>query len=121
MKWVHTYKHHETLTQKTWNAISIRSWRHQKLSTSLQNKGVESIKRGFIQMAEAHCDRVEAYIAQNEGEMTLKENLELTQTSKTRTDDIMEKGDNNTTLREQEQRGEQLLYEIAVKLSNKGK
>ena len=66
-------------------------------------------------------ERVEAYIAQNEGEMTLKENLELTQTSKTRTDDIMEKGDNNTTLREQEQRGEQLLYEIAVKLSNKGK
>ena len=29
--------------------------------------------------------------------------------------------DNNTTLREQEQRGEQLLYEIAEKLSNKGR
>ena len=64
MKWVHTYKHHETLTQKTWNAISIRSWRHQKLSTSLQNKGVESIKRGFIQMAEAHCDRVKGGLHQ---------------------------------------------------------
>ena len=33
----------------------------------------------------------------------------------------MEKGDKHTTLREQEQRGEQLLYEIAIKLSNKGK